>query len=166
MHALANPARFLRIARPTTLWLFLVGAVLTVGGMAAFLLGSAMLYNTPEGAPYLSLAPQTIALTTLVLVIFFGGLLGAVMRTHRRRSIIGQDSLLGRRGEVRAALDPAGLVFVAGELWSARTVEAPVPVGVEVEILAVDGLCLLVRPVAEPAAAVATAAPTAPEASK
>jgi len=35
MHALANPARFLRIARPATLLLFLVGAALAVGGMVA-----------------------------------------------------------------------------------------------------------------------------------
>ena len=35
MHALANPARFLRIARPATTWLLLTGLVLAVGGMAA-----------------------------------------------------------------------------------------------------------------------------------
>ncbi|MGZ2411400.1 heme exporter protein C [Sphingomonas sp. F9_3S_D5_B_2] len=35
MHFLANPARFLRIARPATAWLLVVGAVLAVGGMTA-----------------------------------------------------------------------------------------------------------------------------------
>ena len=35
MHALANPTRFLRIARPATMWLLLVGLVLAVGGMLA-----------------------------------------------------------------------------------------------------------------------------------
>src|SRR5437868_462334 len=35
MHALANPARFLRIARPATMWLLLIGLVLAGGGMAA-----------------------------------------------------------------------------------------------------------------------------------
>src|SRR5207253_3381480 len=35
MHALANPARFLRFARPATMWLLLIGLVLAVGGMAA-----------------------------------------------------------------------------------------------------------------------------------
>ena len=35
MHALANPARFLRLARPVTTWLMLIGAVLTLAGMAA-----------------------------------------------------------------------------------------------------------------------------------
>ena len=35
MHALANPARFLRFARPATIWLLLIGLVLAIGGMAA-----------------------------------------------------------------------------------------------------------------------------------
>ena len=38
MHALANPARFLRIARPATTWLLLVGLTFAVGGMAAGLI--------------------------------------------------------------------------------------------------------------------------------
>src|SRR3954453_9172719 len=35
MHALANPTRFLRFARPATMWLLLIGLILAVGGMAA-----------------------------------------------------------------------------------------------------------------------------------
>ncbi|HVL78559.1 MAG TPA: heme ABC transporter permease [Sphingomicrobium sp.] len=35
MHALANPARFLRIARPATGWLLAVGLALAIAGMAA-----------------------------------------------------------------------------------------------------------------------------------
>jgi len=35
MHALANPARFLRLARPATAWLLGIGLVLAIGGMAA-----------------------------------------------------------------------------------------------------------------------------------
>jgi heme exporter protein C len=35
VHALANPARFLRLARPVTTWLLLIGLVLALAGMAA-----------------------------------------------------------------------------------------------------------------------------------
>ena len=35
MHALANPARFLRIARPATAWLMAIGLLLAAAGMAA-----------------------------------------------------------------------------------------------------------------------------------
>ncbi|HLH27074.1 MAG TPA: nodulation protein NfeD [Chloroflexota bacterium] len=125
----------------------------TVGGVAAFVLGSAILYNTPESAPYLALAPQVIALVTLFLSLFFGALLGTALRTQYRRPVTGREHLLGLRGEVRAALAPDGLVFVAGELWSARSDGETIPVGAIVEVLAVDGLRLRVRQVAPPAIA-------------
>src|SRR5256885_9797233 len=35
MHALANPTRFLRFARPATVWLLLIGLALAIAGMAA-----------------------------------------------------------------------------------------------------------------------------------
>ena len=35
MHTLANPARFLRFARPATAWLMAIGLLLTAAGMAA-----------------------------------------------------------------------------------------------------------------------------------
>ena len=35
MHALANPARFLRFARPATGWLLAIGLILAIAGMAA-----------------------------------------------------------------------------------------------------------------------------------
>ena len=38
MHAFANPARFLKIARPATAWLLALGLVLVVGGIAGGLL--------------------------------------------------------------------------------------------------------------------------------
>jgi membrane-bound ClpP family serine protease len=59
---------------------------------------------------------------------------------------------------VREALDPQGLVFVTGELWTARTTGETIPVGVIVEVLAVEGLCLVVRPavIGAPAAARST----------
>ena len=35
MHALANPARFLRIARPATNWSLAIGLILVLAGIAA-----------------------------------------------------------------------------------------------------------------------------------
>src|SRR4051794_37692119 len=67
----------------------------TVGGLAAFLLGSAILINTPEGAPYLAVAPQAIALMTLLLVLFFGLLLGTVLRTQQRTPVMDRRHLIG-----------------------------------------------------------------------
>jgi membrane-bound serine protease (ClpP class) len=136
--------------------------VLTVGGILSFLLGSAVLINAPDGAPYLAIAWQAIALVTLFFVLFFGFLLGTVVRIQSRRSVNGRDALLGQRAQVRSPLNPSGLVFAAGELWSATTNGEAIPAGEWVEVEAVDGLRLRVRRAAAIAAPAAeTAEPAA-----
>ena len=122
--------------------------VLTAGAIVAFLLGSAILFNTPEGAPFFQVAPTAIALMTIVLSSFFGIVLGAVFRSHHRPVVTGREGLIGARGQARQALDPDGLVFVEGELWSATAVGERIAAGATVEVTAVEGLRLLVRPVA------------------
>ena len=65
--------------------------------------------------------------------------------TQMRRVATGKEALIGRRGTVRAPLDPVGMVMVQGELWSARAEGAPVPVGADVEVVGEEGFELRVR---------------------
>ena len=72
----------------------------------------------------------------------------------RRRSIrAGPQALVGRIGEVRAAPDPLGQVFVDGALWRARqwALErtSRSPSGDAGRVERVDGLTLTVRPAEE-----------------
>jgi membrane-bound serine protease (ClpP class) len=53
--------------------------------------------------------------------------------------------LVGRRGTVRTPLDPDGIVWVAGEMWTAVTDEGPLAAGEPVEVVAAEGLRLRVR---------------------
>ncbi|MFM9077214.1 MAG: NfeD family protein [Solirubrobacterales bacterium] len=59
----------------------------------------------------------------------------------------GPEHLIGTMAEVRESLSPVGQVFVDGGLWKARLEgeEVRAGVGEEVEIVAIDGLTLLVR---------------------
>jgi membrane protein implicated in regulation of membrane protease activity len=61
--------------------------------------------------------------------------------SRRRRSPTGAEALIGQRAVVVSRTH----VRVAGELWQARSASPLVP-GEEVEIAAVDGLTLEVRP--------------------
>jgi len=58
------------------------------------------------------------------------------------------DRLVGRQATVREPLRPRGYVQLRGELWLAEVVKggAPVEVGDEVTVEAVEGLTLRVRP--------------------
>ncbi len=59
----------------------------------------------------------------------------------------GVESIIGRVGTVREALEPAGTVQLGGELWSAQVVEGEgrLPVGERVEVMRLEGNRLLVR---------------------
>jgi len=119
--------------------------VLGIGGIIAFVLGSLLLFDTPESDLTVDRGIVYAAAAT------FGGftLLVSylVVRTQRRPAALGREGLLGEVAEVRQALPGGhvpGKVFVHGEHWNAVADEA-IEVGAAVEITAVDGLRLHVR---------------------
>ena len=66
----------------------------------------------------------------------------------QKRIMTGWEELLGATGDVRVALNPVGQVFVQGALWKARVDDdaAPLPVGGQARVRAVEGLTLVVEP--------------------
>lgn len=77
---------------------------------------------------------------------------------HRRRL----RGLVGRRGRAASELVPWGTVEIDGGTHEARSEGGPIDPGAAVEVAAVDGGALVVRPVAEgPAATAALPAPPA-----
>jgi hypothetical protein len=58
-----------------------------------------------------------------------------------------EESLVGKIGVVRSNLDPDGTVFVAGDLWSAKTDQPPIFSGHEVRVLRKEGFWLWVMPI-------------------
>jgi membrane-bound serine protease (ClpP class) len=117
---------------------------LGIGGIVALVLGSMMLFQSdvPGLSPSLPLI-LTIAVTTGGLLMFG---VSMALRAQKRRVETGREELVGRLGEVRSALAPAGMVFLEGELWQAESDEgAPVAPGEAVVVTRVDGLKLVVR---------------------
>jgi len=129
--------------------------LLTVAGTICLVLGSLMLFESPE--PALHVSRGIIAGVTASIVATAVFLMTLVLRTHRVPVTTGLAGLVGERGVARGPLDPAGRVFVHGELWPA-VAEGSAPAGAPVEVVAVDGMTLRVRPL--PAAP--SASPAAP----
>ena len=76
-----------------------------------------------------------------VLCVF---VIGAIVRTHRRRQQTGREAMVGTVAVARTNLDPTGTVFVHGERWQATVDEGKVEPGEEVVITKLDGLRLRV----------------------
>ncbi len=65
--------------------------------------------------------------------------------SRRNKVAVGVETLVGRRATVTTACRPNGQVRVAGELWQARC-DAGADEGAAVDVVAVDGLLLVVQP--------------------
>lgn len=122
---------------------------LTIGGLVSFVLGSYLLIgsNAPPGFEISRVAIWTM---TALLVGFFVVLAGAIARTHFMKSTTGREGLIGSVGVARNALAPDGMIFAAGELWTATAGPAggssvAIPAGSPVVIQALDGLRAIVR---------------------
>jgi membrane-bound serine protease (ClpP class) len=118
--------------------------LLSVGGIAALLLGSLMLYQ--KGETGMGISWSVLIPTVLVVSLFFLAVAGLVLRSQTRRALTGKPAMVGERGVAYTDLKPEGQVFVHGEYWQAES-EQPVAAGENVEVVKVVNLKLLVRPV-------------------
>ena len=71
-----------------------------------------------------------------------------VIRSHLQPVTAGAGAMIGKRGVARTEVGQNGTVMVEGELWLAHTADGEVIIqpGRPVEVVAVDGLHLTVRP--------------------
>lgn len=115
--------------------------VLTLGGIAAMILGSMMLINTP--APYMRISMGAIIGTAVGTAAFFLFVVGVGVKALRSRTTTGMEGLVGEIGVVRTRLAPRGQIFLRGELWNAAS-ESEVEVGESVRVTGMDGLTLRV----------------------
>jgi membrane-bound serine protease (ClpP class) len=116
--------------------------ILTLGGIAAMILGSLMLIDSP--APFLQISLSAILGVTAATTAFFVFAIGAVFRAHRRQPATGREGLIGQAGVARTRLNPDGLIFIRGEIWNATCPEGAEP-GEQVEVTSVAGLKLKVK---------------------
>jgi len=118
--------------------------VLTAGGIIAFLLGAVMLFNKAE--PGFRLALAYIIPGVVVTALFFIFVVGAGLRAQFWPVRAGREAMIGEIGRAISRIDAnGGKVFVEGEYWNAVS-DTPIESGQPVEIVAITGLLLKVKP--------------------
>ena len=113
--------------------IWLLGSALFFSG------GSIFLFRPAEGI--VAVHPLLAIITTAFTLGFFWFAVRGVIAAQRLDSSFDPKLLLGALGEARSDLDPSGVVFVAGELWSARS-DQLIRYGSKVRVTARDGLVL------------------------
>ncbi|HJN91271.1 MAG TPA: nodulation protein NfeD [Dehalococcoidia bacterium] len=120
-----------------------------IGGIISLLVGGLILFSNEPNAPDISL---WVLLSVVVFIAAVLLLLWVVILADRRkprRDTSMEGRMLGKRGHAQTTLDPDGTAMVDSELWSARSMGATIPEGTQVEVVDVDGLCVLVEAVLE-----------------
>jgi membrane-bound serine protease (ClpP class) len=139
----------------------LIGLELTVtshgllgfGGLVCFALGASALFTQPVDPfePLARVATPVILTVTVTAGIFLALIVYAAVRSRGMASplgVVGSAALPpGAHGIVRRPLEPLGSIHIAGEEWTARSVDdLPIARGTQVKVVAVDGLTVLVEP--------------------
>jgi membrane-bound serine protease (ClpP class) len=118
--------------------------VLTTGGIIAFFLGALMLFN--HGGPGYHLSLAWILPGTAVTAAFFIFVVGKGIGAQFKPAQTGPGTMIGKIVPAQTVIDAAGgRVFIEGETWNA-VCPTPVAAGQPVEITAVNGLTLQVKP--------------------
>jgi len=117
--------------------------ILGAGGAVAMILGALLLIDSP--LPEMRVRLGTAIGITLPFAIITVFLLSLVLRARAAKVTTGSAGLVDEIGNTHTPLVPKGKVFVHGEFWDAVS-SKPVDSGVEVRVVAVDGLLLKVEP--------------------
>ena len=122
-----------------------------VAGVISLVLGGLFLFDT--SVPGVSVSWLVIVPVAGFAVLFFLIVVRKAMQLRHREVTTRDEQLVGAEGTVVQTLDPTGVVKVAAEDWSARTVRGTPRRGDRVRVVKMEGLTLEVEPVETPATA-------------
>jgi membrane-bound serine protease (ClpP class) len=116
---------------------------LTAGGLASFVLGAFLLFDTSG----LQVPWAAIIGSALGTAGFFMFAIAKALAAQKRRPATGMEGMIGQTAQVRRQLAPVGTVLVEGELWQAEAEDGsdPVPVGERVIVTGHEGFRLHVQ---------------------
>jgi len=116
--------------------------MLTVGGVISMILGSLLLFESPE--PYMQVSWSVILVTVLAVTSFALIVVTKAIKAHRQSPASGREGLLGEGGKAESDIVPEGKVFVRGEYWEAWS-EEPISKGDRIIVQGVEGMKLKVK---------------------
>lgn len=116
---------------------------LGLGGVAAFVIGSIMLFDSD--APGYTLPAVYIGSGAFVAALGLGTIVYFLAKMRRRPVVSGREAMIGLRAMALEDFAEQGYVRAAGERWHARST-SPVNKGDTVIIEAMEDLTLRVRP--------------------
>jgi len=118
--------------------------ILALGGIVAMVAGALMLVRGPIPQLRIQLATTLAVAIPLAFITVF--LVRLVYLSHQRKSVTGEEGMIGELGVAKSDIHNDGKVLVHGEYWNAYS-EKPIPAGSRVRVVEVHGLRIKVETV-------------------
>lgn len=120
---------------------------LTAAGVASFIIGALVLFNSPGTPDFLRVSIPLVVGTGIAIGLLFFAILVFALRALRAPISSGAESFAGKIGTVTGWSDSGGQVQLQSELWTADATEDSKRIrkGDKVEVVEVKGLRLKVR---------------------
>ncbi len=124
------------------------GGAMTVAGVVSFVAGALILFNSVSAPGFARVSVPLVIGTGIILAISFFFIVSFAFRALRAPKSMGKALLIGQVGVVVQTIHPRGSIHLNGEMWSAEALDPEIPLveGAQVEVIAVEGLRLKVRP--------------------
>ena len=111
--------------------------ILAVGGILAMIAGAMML--VPGPIPQLRIQFTTTLAVTIPVAVITVFLVRLVYLSHQKKSVMGQQAMIGEVGIAKTDIHTEGKILVHGEYWNASSGQ-PIPAGSKARVVKIDGL--------------------------
>jgi membrane-bound serine protease (ClpP class) len=118
--------------------------ILTIGGIVSLVIGSLMLFQTPEGSLRVSWSVLIPAVT--ITSLFFVAVIGIAVKSQMRKTLGGKEGMAGEEGRAVTDVFQEGKVLIGGEYWNAWS-DVPVAGGSKVRVTRVEQMRVKVEPI-------------------
>ncbi len=125
---------------------FIIGILVAIGVLLLFLAFSGVTFYGVAVPVEGSLAVALFVVALIIGLIFYAGIMAQF-----RRVKTGKEALIGARGIATSDLKPKGEIRVLGEFWEATAKDTTIAAGQEVEVVSMEGVYLVVKPVEQKA---------------
>lgn len=120
--------------------------ILTIGGIISLIMGSLMLFDSPD--PALRVSWQVMIPALAIICLFFVGIIALVLKAQMRKRHTGKEGMTGETGIAVTDIHETGKVVVKGEYWDASSGKL-VDKGKEIKVISVEGLKVRVEEITD-----------------
>lgn len=123
--------------------------ILALSGAACIVIASLLLFPSPQWLIYQGIIQQiqeVILMAAVSMAALFSFIVYKAAKARRSRVRTGKEALIGAKGIAVSDLKPKGEVRVVGEFWQAKAKDGWISKGEEIEVVGLDGLFLIVKP--------------------